>query len=147
MTQTAAKRIDPSPRPYDGTNAFGLKNQDPTRHYVQVYMKDEAALEKYIAAGYVPSTYGDGGAQPFFKSGEKGSNIELGGHLLMSVSKERKAEIDEVGHFGDSGWRLTRALEEKIVDKVNGNPDVTRGIQPKYFGFQNNTTPLERDRD
>jgi hypothetical protein len=108
-------RKDPERRFHDVTAPYNrLKNRDPDRHYVYVHKAcNELNPEYYESLGYEVELSREGGPKPTFGGASmlNGSTIEHRGHVLMSISKEAKAELDRVGPNGNTGYDLYDRLE------------------------------------
>jgi hypothetical protein len=127
-----------------------LENEDPNRKYLLANRNDERTMMVYRYMGFVPEEYQPGGLR--FKGGptvKEGEELSYRGHVLMSISKEKWAEIQEVGYDGSSGWRMADEIEEKILDRHAGM-DAIRGIGVRgqtgkpLLGVLNETEELER---
>lgn len=126
-------RTDPTRRPLDGVLPhLQVNNKDPNRFYVWVYMNGDGP-SRYDAMGYKEETFSADGVTLFGnKTGKPGSPVIRDGHVLMSVSKERKREIELYGEYGsedqpNGGQIDANALEERIV-KQRGGLDPLRGM-------------------
>lgn len=125
-------RTDPSRRPLDGVSPhLQVNNKDPDRFYTWVYMNGTAVSE-YESMGYEEETFREGGPKLFGKQGALGSPMIRDGNVLMSVSKERKREIELYGAYGtaespNGGQVDADALEQRIV-KQRGGLDPLRGM-------------------
>lgn len=132
-----ALRLDPAPRPIDGQLPyFNVQNKDPSREYVWVYKAagvGSYGVEDYIYRGYELEKYRDGGPHPAMRAlgHEDGTVIESRGNVLMSVSKERHAEIVEHGDDGISGQRAADLQAKKMLDHTKHEKDSMRGINPR----------------
>jgi len=150
----AAKRRDPAERPVEfGRGRTQLLNRDPSKHYVLVPPIPRYVMSEYLAMGYEPETYEPGGVKINGIKTNEGQPIEYEDCTLMSIplkanpmdpeapSKER---IDQVGPYGDTGWELTRKIEERIINKKTSREDLMRGIKGNngYVDFENDTKPL-----
>lgn len=111
MNQPAApqarpvKRSDPKPRQNSGIGAWTrLDRKDPTRWYIWVFKGDQhQGPDHYVALGYDVETQRPSGVLPIGGrlTRKDGDVIEWRGHVLMSCTLARKAEIDAYGEDGD----------------------------------------------
>lgn len=113
-----------------------IRNQRPGYKYCLVSLTgDDVAT--YLDMGWEACRWGkkdteSGYDGPHVLSGregdrKKGAEIHARGCLLMEITEERHQEILDYGPDGASGYALSDALEERIVDK-NGQDDPMRGI-------------------
>lgn len=161
MATSPAKRVeptrrrDPRARNIDGSSTAwtAIKNRDPEKHYVLVSVAaEEHGPDWYESIGYSVEVYGgeDGISLKGGRSTkDKGSPIEMRGHLLMSCPLETKERIEREGPDGDSG-QLEADRVEKLLslnrNKGSGR-DTLRGIGIRgedYIEFENQIGPLER---
>ena len=136
--KSSAARIDPKPRPIDGgIPFFNVKDKEPGRFYIWVYKAAPGAdfgVEHYSYLGYELERYRDGGPSPVISLlGEdlNGKVIEMRGHVLMSCSKERHEEIEQVGIDGVSGQKVADERDDRMIDKNKYLKDAMRGINPR----------------
>ena len=135
-------RKDPRPRTHDGANT-GVKliNRDPAMWYVGVAKGD--AIEEYLNRGYDFVREEEGGVRfSVGKTSKNGEPIEYKGHVLMAISLEAKAYIDEYGEDGETGWAEASKLEEAIVDKRGAQRDLMRGLHGGYVRLQHEVQDL-----
>lgn len=120
------KRVDPKPRPVQGpAGEFSLINEDPERHYVcaNIATNHVGSPAYYEGIGYDVEM-----AQPgekalrfrFGRTAKVGEPIQFQGTMLMSCSKERKAQIDLEGPFGGSGLLDTKRTEDLMINRRAG---------------------------
>lgn len=145
-TPSAKKRSDPRPRPHDGAASWTrLRNQDPSKHYVYVSLGDPDALAQYEYLGYERELLDADGVQPAVgKTCKPGDVIEMRGHVLMSISREDRARIDQEGPDGQTGWALADRIENAILDKRGAIKDTMRGLHGRYVGMEHDVQGLER---
>ncbi len=130
------------------SSRYALKKRTPGRHYVWVYQGSPDAIGGYESSGYryekwnfqikggrveidqndIPVSIGvhPPGARPEATANK--SRIKVGDFCLMSVSKQRKADIDEYGHDGDTGQYYADEIDARIIKKTGGQ-DLLRGIK------------------
>lgn len=123
-------RQDPAPRRTDATSVWDkTSGRDPNRHYVLAYKGDvETGMHHYLGLGYVVETWRDDG--PRFRggrTGRDGDEMEMRGHVLMSIPIDARRQLEEVGPDGVTGQRHIDELEKLIVKRRN-TIDVLRGI-------------------
>lgn len=138
MSQSAAlpsrptKRSDPKPRQNSGIGAWTrLDNRDPTRWYVWVFKADQhQGPDYYLAVGYEVETQRPNGPKPIGGrlTRKDGETIEWRGHVLMSCSLARKAEIEAYGEDGEedhpetwTGQRHADSLERDVMTRRGTN--------------------------
>lgn len=120
------KRSDPRPRQTSGIGAWTkLKNADPLRHYVWVFLADSHQGPDYYAAlGYIVETKRPAGPVPIGGQlvRQDGERLEWRGHVLMSCPLARKAHIDAYGEDGEeedpgtwTGQRHADVLDEQVL--------------------------------
>lgn len=127
---TRAGRSDPRARHLSG-NAIGrdgqpnwlkLVNADPNRVYVMPYKAGNETdyVSHLLSLGYVIEKYSTDGPKPkaLHASHHIGEPIEVRGHVLMSIEKERAEEIARTGENGNGGLDLADAMELKIRRKL-----------------------------
>lgn len=144
MGAAATKKIvrrDPEPRFTDqGINIWKVVSGDPTRHYVAVYQNSEDyGPEYYEYLGYEVEIAREGG--PRFLAGrtaKMGEPVTMRGHVLMSCTGERKAEIDKYGPDGATGLEWLDEIDDRILDKKKGF-DPGRGLKAPFLSFENET--------
>lgn len=114
---------------------WDLQRKDPLKRYLWCFLAtpaDGQGIDYYRLLGYEVERYVEGGTCPYGMRFEPGQEIQVRGHALMSVSKERHAELVKygpapVGTRGDSGQAAADALEKHIIRKRYFN-DAFRGI-------------------
>lgn len=148
--QRRPTRNDPSPRPADGaSDGTRLLNKDPNKHYVFVATSPNYVIGEYEDRGYQVEVLEEGGVSlSRSRRGSKvGEEIRYRDMVLMSCSKERKAELDQFGEFGNTGWAKADRIEEKIIDKRSAQADLMRGIRGArgYVGVSHEVGPLVPD--
>jgi len=120
---------DPKRRQLDGFSPwFGLKNRRDEMHYVWACANGERDFNYYKMLGYHVVEKEEGGAQP--RAGittETGEEITCRDHVLVAIEKEDKADLDAVGHDGNSGQELFDKIEDRILNKESGLADPMRG--------------------
>lgn len=138
-------RKDPKPRHLDGSAIWArLKNADPDRHYVYVNKGDPDAMAHYDAAGYEVVTLEPGGVCPAGgKTVRNGEPIEMRGLVLMSVSKERQAQIELEGADGNAGQAEADRIEQLIVDRRGFDP--LRGMHSRFMSVSNEIGKMESE--
>jgi hypothetical protein len=103
--------------------------RDPRRHYVLAYKADpETGLGFYLGLGYEVETWRVDG--PRFRggvTGKMGEEMEMRGHVLMSIPIEQRERLEAEGPDGITGQRHIDELEKQIVKRRN-TLDVLRGI-------------------
>lgn len=129
----AAVRNDPVQRYADGADyGTGLKNTDPDRKYVLVYLNEVAmGVEFYEENGYSKEVHREGGPRFFATRDQKvGEPMVFRGHLLMSIGKEEHARLRKFGaHGAGKGSDAWTKMEEALIDrKKRGRNDLIRGI-------------------
>ena len=139
-TTKPATRVDPS-RPT--AHPMGsLINAESGRHYVFASADDSDHMnhQYYEMLGYRLERATKGGVRVSMGGRVKeGEPLEFWGHVLMSCTLERKAEIEEFGPDGQTGRRLQRTLQDKINRR-----GIADGIDPRVGRFVSETTPLEQ---
>lgn len=90
MAKQTAPRIDPPSRPVDGAVADGIRNADPTRHYVLANPSDDYyGVSHMMELGYEVETRRPGG--PHFlgvNASAEGTAVVRFGQMLMSCPLE-----------------------------------------------------------
>lgn len=136
----APVRRDPDRRFADGaTNVWRITNQDPTKHYVAVYESSaEFGVEAYEYMGYDIVIAREGGPSFFAgRTSKLGEPVRMRGHVLMSIDKAKKEEIDRIGPDGATGQALLDDIDSKILDHRKGGFDPGRGLRAQYISFEN----------
>jgi hypothetical protein len=153
-TPAAEQKASPRPDPDSGANLFGpaamtdLENRDPSKHYVFV-SKNKLALSEYRRMGYRPEVAREGGVGVAGEEHEAGKDIEAYDHVLMSVSAERRAQLEQHGFGAAGGQKLADQIDGRIIDRKNVH-DHFRGSIPRkggreYFRLANETGALEEE--
>lgn len=130
----ATPRKDPKPRTFNGeVRGVRLINKDPTKHYVFVNPADQDSFGFYEAIGYQVEEAVNGGVRlgsvPNVKLGDK---VTYQGQILMSTSKDRRAEIEKEGPDGDSGSDWADDLAQRYMNKQKVQRQVASGFDPQY---------------
>ena len=128
------KRIDPKERKLRGPSLEVL-NQDPNRHYVLANMNDPICGQGfYEGIGYKAELLTqDGPRLRGAKNVQLGEPITHQGHLLMSLERELRDEIEQYGINGDGGFEAASIIENKIIDK-HAAVDLLRGLHGRRNG-------------
>lgn len=144
---TLPSKRSPESRSVHGMiSRFAVKGRIRGRHYVWAYAGGPAP-EEYESSGYryekwnfrikngkvevdgndVPISIGahPPGARPDGVANK--TRIKIGDNHLMSCSAQRKADIDEYGHDGDTGQYFADVVEDRII-KHKGGTDLIRGL-------------------
>jgi hypothetical protein len=134
-------RVDPVLRQIDFfSQGIELINPDPSKAYVLAYKGDSICGRSYYQAlGYEIELHSETGVRLRAGStGQTGEEMEWMGHVLMSCSKERKAQMDAAG----KAW--ANRIEERIVDRKKGMQDLLRGIpgRGQFMRVVNDSTSL-----
>lgn len=134
MSAATPVRKDPKPRVYNGeVRGPKLLNRDPKKAYVYVNPADPDAYGLYQSMGYEVERQTEAGVKLAIGATSKnGEAIAYQGQILMSVSLERKAEIDQFGPEGDTGTAWADQLESRFVDKDRLAGDLMRGVNSRY---------------
>lgn len=116
------RREDPPPRPVEQTANRGfLADGQADQHYVWVSEVNDPTINVsfYQALGYKIAQFDPSEARPSLGWNEykQGDPIKSMGMVLMQCSKERKAEIDRVGHDGNHGWSAADRIQETIRNR------------------------------
>jgi len=145
----AAKRKDP-PKRSEPLNWTVLDNEDDDKFYVWAFSGHSSGVDKYEALGFDVERYTVSGVRPGGKrrveQSDVGKPIERNGHVLMSCSKARKAEIEQVGEDGSTGLQLAKKIDDAMSSKRFGQEtlgpmaNMGRGGNP-YFKVINETEP------
>ncbi len=118
------KRVDPKPRPVEGpAGEFSLVGTDPGRFYAAINMTATGRFgpQGYLEAGYqIETQRADGPRFRFGITAKPGQPIEYQGHVLMSCTNERKAEIELYGAFGGAGQEEVDRIHNLMVNKRAG---------------------------
>jgi hypothetical protein len=120
------KRVDPKPRPVQGpAGEFSLINEDPERHYVCANLATNhiGSPGYYEGIGYDVEIQKEGKDAlkfAFGRGAKVGEPMQFQGTMLMSCSKERKAEIDLHGPFSGSGLLETKRVEDLMINRRAG---------------------------
>lgn len=127
-------RKDPKGRPTDGNQGRArFRGQDPNRHYVLVNAAaEDFGVGYYQDMGYEVELVRDDGPKAVhvgIRKAENGAAIMERGHVLMSCTKERQAEIEQFGPDGESGQNEVDAMERRM--KLKGGNDPLRGMQTR----------------
>ena len=134
------QRVDPS-NYAPGIEPMGtLLYPDPERHYVMASGEDGAGqnYQYYEMLGYRLERKTKAGVQII--QGQKvkeGDLLRFWDLVLMSCSKERKAEIDEFGPHGNTGRNLAKRIQKKIT-----GDGLQEGVGRRTARVVNETTPL-----
>ena len=149
MAEQTERRRDPQKRPphFDGSADWTrLKNKDPERRYVGIYLSDEDALRRYEGMGYEPCVNTKGGVTWAFGNVAEGAPLERRGYAIYSISKKRHDEIERFGPDGQSGQAWADEIENRIIDKRKGVLDLLRGSRAgsQYIRAEHNVGELER---
>lgn len=138
-------RLDPKPRHLDGSAVWArLKNTDPDKRYVYVNKGDSDAMATYDDAGYQVELLTSGGVCPAGgRTGRLNEPIEMRGMLLMSIGRQRAAEIEMHGADGDGGQAGADRLEETIVDRRGFDP--LRGMHSRFITVENKIQAPENE--
>lgn len=126
---------------------YAIKGRVRGRHYVWVYQGSQDAIGGYESSGYryekwnfrlkggkveigpndVPLSVGvhPPGARPDVTVNK--TRIKIGDFHLMSCTQQRKADINEYGHDGDTGQYYADAIEDRIIKHKDGT-DLIRGL-------------------
>lgn len=146
---TSLPRRDPKRRHVDGASPWSrLQHRNPKKHYVFASLTNQETGQAYYEQlGYeierMPDK-GTPGVQPWAGCTSKpGEPIEVRGHVLMSISTDKRREIDLYGADGDGGQALVDAIEERIIDREAGGVDGLRGMRTRYMDVTNETGPAE----
>lgn len=121
------KRHDPVSRAADGrTQHDRIKNKDPNKNYVLVHPD---AVDYYVEEmGYDIEVYRPDGPRASGRKLPDGSEIRSGGHVLMSVDKEKREAWD--------AELSVQSLEiEKRILKDEGL--VADGLRGRIMGMRN----------
>jgi hypothetical protein len=146
-------RKDPKSRPMNGAQAWGaLRNPDPTKKYVAVYMNDDnQGPEYYSWMGYTPVEQEAGEDALQWKGGKTvtvGDQLINRGHMLMEIDKDKADDIAQYGPDGVSGQENADAIDEQILDK-RGGIDQLRGLhgmgREVGFKFENDIEAPHRE--
>ncbi len=136
VQQKPVPRKDPRPRSHDGANTGSrLVNKRPDRHYVLV-SPDAETLGEYRARGFKVEVAEEGGVRFGVQTTKFGETLEYKSQVLMSLSLEEKAELDQHGEEGDTGWALADRVENAILDKRQAIRDTMRGLHGRYVGME-----------
>lgn len=141
-------RRDPRPRPVEaGSGKTRLLNKDPSKFYVLVSNTGHDQIGEYESLGYERVTADPGGPRLAVVKTRDGEVVTYQDSVLMSISKERKAEIDMFGDDGDGGWNQATKMEERILDRRSAQADLMRGIGGArgYVGVQSQIEPMRPD--
>lgn len=153
---TLPSKRSPEARDPRGMNSrYVIKKAVPGRHYIWVYEGSPDAIAQYEGSGYryetwkfrvkggkvdtdandIPISTGvyAPGARP--DESQNGKRIKVGDQCLMSCDQQRKADIDEYGHDGETGQYLADMINDRIISDKQG-VDLLRGIgvQPRHVG-------------
>jgi hypothetical protein len=133
---TGGKRIDPKPRPTDGTNKWtALANKDPKKFYVWVPLNGLMNRDYYESMGYQVEVSRPDGVRTVVGRTTSGVErpIEFRGTVLMSISRAEKDRIDLEGEDGGSGQKSVDELERSVVRNKMFDP--MRGQHGAYQGL------------
>jgi len=149
--QNLAPRVDPPRRGVGGVSAlWQVLNHDPARKYVWVFSGTKQSLTEYRLAGFRFETYDfslDKDGKPILdeeglpiSSGvhspaclpdpkDNGQRIEVMDHYLMSCSRERADEIEDIGINGDGGRKWADKVENMMIQDGGYDPIRGKGIR------------------
>lgn len=137
-----------------------LEGKEPGRHYVGVHYlhkatdggvrdDDDTLVAEYEARGYRVETAHPAGKGLRFKFGHKtpdGQPMCRRGHVIMSISAEDKAELDQFGEDGNGGFERANQIERDIYGErgrnlgrqlaAEGGRDVHYGRPDSGFGVE-----------
>lgn len=117
----AGTRKDPAPQPVIGFDPMKIviSNQDPDKTYILAYQAQihGSGATYYEALGYDVELRREGGPMIMGAKCKMGEPIEYLGHVLMSVSNERRAEIELHGVGGGGGQLRADQVEDMMIDK------------------------------
>jgi hypothetical protein len=129
-----------------------LKNKNPAKVYRAAALADrEWGLSRYKAMGWKVEPY-EGPDVPNclqFVGGqtcEPGGPLESMGHVIVSMSAEKYAEVVLNGEDGASGQAGADEIEDQIVDRRSGVRDLVRGLNGQgkdYFRADKNISRPE----
>lgn len=128
-------RRDPVLRKFDGMPAgFRLVNQDPERHYIWANRADRQCGEwKFRNLGYQIESYSqDGVCLAGGPRGDIGTPIESGSHVLMSIDKETRREIELYGDGIGEGMQWAERMEKAMLQET-GFRDTLRGQDGRVY--------------
>lgn len=136
-------RKDPRPRPaYADINQ--VRGGDRDRKYVLVY---RPTVERYLEIGYEIEVSRPGGPKLSGRTVKDGEPLEYSGHVLMSMSAEDFADLQQYGHkdggaIAGLGQEHADAVEKAIISQTSARRDALRGIGggDRYFRIENETT-------
>ena len=132
-----ARRIDPAVNKTKNTDLQqgAVVYADPSMHYVGV-PKD--SVEHYQLMGYEPVPKREGGASWIGSIGvPEGAEQFRKGCLLMSISNERKKDIDENGYQIMGSWQGG----QKMADEIANSMSKGMGRHDFLDGMEGNRTP------
>lgn len=143
-------RQDPAPGNLYGPLAMTeLQNRDPNKHYVLV-AKHKLTMAEYRNMGYRAEVGREGGVSVAGEDVQEGREVECLDHVLMSVSKERHAQIERQGAFGGAGQEYCDRIDAAIIDK-RAQQDNFRGITNRrgkdYFRVRSETEGLVEETE
>jgi hypothetical protein len=141
------KRTDPKPRPVEGpASEFALVGEDPNRHYTGVSLLTSRFGQTYYEAiGYEVEIARKDGPKFRFGRVKDGEPMVFQDIVLMSCTKERKAEIDLHGPFGGSGQEEVDRIHNLMVNRRAGRSvlgNLRKALGPSgepLFDVQNET--------
>lgn len=127
---------------------------DSKRRYKWVFTGDQIqGIGFHEAAGYEVETKRKDGVRALFASRriKEGDEIEVNGHVLMSIPQDQYEEIVRFGVNGHSGLDMVRRFEEKMAGGRDPRTTNKRVLKPSeryntdYFGFSTEgaQAPLE----
>lgn len=140
-TKPKTVRVDPAQRPAD--RAFEqtkVLNADPDRVYawVKVNGDDQYTPPFFEHMGYQVETMRPGGPRALVgRTAKDGEPILYMDTVLMSVSRERKLEIDREGPFGATGQEYLDHLDKRMLAPKGYQPGA--GERAPYLSFQNDS--------
>lgn len=129
-TRGQGARKDPQPRHMRASTRWNdLENKDPKKVYYYSLRSCAYYGPSYFRAlGFEVENYREGGVKPRGARLKPGDEIEMQGHLLMSIPKEEWESIKEYGPDGDGGLAREKQREELILksragfDPMRGSP-------------------------
>lgn len=143
----AKRRRDPRSRSIDGSARWTkIKDRDPDKKYCLVYAGNtEMGVAYYRDMGYEVVEAGGRESLAVGDTVDKGQELTARGHVLMAVSNERHAEIEQYGAEDNGGQSLADETEDQILDKRGA--DALRGLGgPRGLSVENDTRAGELER-
>lgn len=143
-TKKKRSRKDPRPRP-----AFADINEvrggDRDRKYVLCY---RPTVDRYLEIGWEIEVARPGGPRLSGRTVKDGEALEYSGHVLMSMSAEDFADLQQYGHkdggaIAGLGQDYADKFQREVINQSSARRDALRGIHggDRYFRIQNETTP------